>query len=119
MRDGFLPKPFCVNLWGVDVGKIFGGGGKTTVVQEAQAASDVNVNIENIIDLDGIAQVFEGASEVFQGLLERDIHTRQADVLVRLQGNEVDGDRLSTMKKAGNILLAGTAIYLVYKGTKR
>lgn len=106
------------------------GGSKTTVSQQAAAASDVNVDITNVIDTEGMALVLEqfGAAVVGVGertndilatLFERDVHTRQADVLVRLQGAKVENERVETMKKAGNILLAGTAIYLVYKGAKK
>lgn len=100
------------------------GGSKVT--QTAAAASDVNIDITNVIETEGMAKVLEAfglgvlsVGERTNDILAQDIKTRQAEVLLALNGQVIETDKNDTLKKFGNVLLAGTAIYIVYKGVKR
>ena len=102
------------------------GGNNTSVQQQAAAASDVNVDITNIIDTAPFAAVMEKfglavttSTERTNDILENDVKTRQAQVLLLLQGNVIEAERTQTFKKLGNVLLAGAAIFVIYKGVKK
>ncbi len=101
-------------------------GKGTSVQQTAAAVSDVDIDITNVIETEGMAKVLEAfglgvlnIGERTNDILDQDIKTRQAQVLLALNGQVIETEKNDTLKKFGNILLAGTAIYFVYKGVKR
>ena len=101
-------------------------GKGTNVQQTAAAASDVNIDITNVIETEGMAKVLEAfglgvlnIGDRTNSILEQDIKTRQAQALLALNGQVIEAEKTNTLKKFGNVFLAGTAVYLFYKGVKR
>jgi hypothetical protein len=121
------------------MGGIFGGGSNTTVKQSTKAETtvDVDVSLENFINFDTLAEALENSlgkfsdstdklREFFSASEDRDIKTRQAEIILMLNGQAIEQNKaesekqkVNTLKRAGNMVLAGTAIYLIYKGIKK